>query len=511
MENGRRGGVAAVFEQVRHRVRSRWIAGAAGAAGVLAVAASDSRHDVLPVLSALGLLVAGAAFASRWRITGNGATGRIGLGLLVAGLHLPVGSIVTDLLGAASSDVGTAAEVGTLLTAALLCLGGPRPERRPAAVLAAALLTAGCAVSAVLAGPSGSLVLLLAHLGAALGWAALAATSWRRERSLAGTTSAGPLAWVAVLVTAGLLLDCVPPLSTAAAPAATLAGDLALLAAGVVAAGYAVRRIAAALDGQERYVAGLLEQLAAHERQLQQVRGCLHDARSAVAGIRASASAASHPLMRDDPANRAALEQTVTAELQRLERLLRLPERTPSASSVHVDDLLRPVVVTHRERGLRVHWAPVGGAPVLLDGDALVVIVGNLVGNVLVHAPGAQCSVSAEVGSELVVTVADDGPGLSPGVRATAFEAGGCRAGSPGEGLGLAISRDLARRHGGDLVLDDSGAGATFRLRLPIGTPAAPVTAVGPVAAPARRVGAPPVPGPRSSPTAEQVPVRSVV
>jgi signal transduction histidine kinase len=80
--------------------------------------------------------------------------------------------------------------------------------------------------------------------------------------------------------------------------------------------------------------------------------------------------------------------------------------------------------------------------------------------------------VGVAVTDRLTVTVADDGPGLSPAGRAAAFEVGARRSGSPGEGLGLAISRDLARRHGGDLVAVDAAVGTCFALTLP----ARPVT-----------------------------------
>jgi signal transduction histidine kinase len=67
----------------------------------------------------------------------------------------------------------------------------------------------------------------------------------------------------------------------------------------------------------------------------------------------------------------------------------------------------------------------------------------------------------------VVVEVADTGPGLPASVREHLFEAfvGTGRPG--GTGLGLHIARDVARRHGGDLVLHRTGGdGAAFRLRL---------------------------------------------
>ena len=137
-------------------------------------------------------------------------------------------------------------------------------------------------------------------------------------------------------------------------------------------------------------------------------------------------------------------------------------------SRVDVDQVVRALVVSHRERGLRISWAPTGTPPVTVDGDALAVILGNLLANALTHAPRALCRVDVTITDRLTVTVADDGPGLSPAGRAAAFEAGARRSGSPGEGLGLAISRDLARRHGGELAAVDSVVGTCFVLTLPV-------------------------------------------
>jgi len=80
--------------------------------------------------------------------------------------------------------------------------------------------------------------------------------------------------------------------------------------------------------------------------------------------------------------------------------------------------------------------------------------------------------VSAERADGLVlVRVADDGPGVPDKVRAQLFTA---FAGSGrGAGLGLAISRELAQAHGGDVELIETGpAGSVFELRLPAAGPA---------------------------------------
>lgn len=68
----------------------------------------------------------------------------------------------------------------------------------------------------------------------------------------------------------------------------------------------------------------------------------------------------------------------------------------------------------------------------------------------------------------LVLDVVDDGPGLPPKARDKLFQpfAGSARKG--GTGLGLVISQEIMRAHGGDIQLVETGeAGTTFRLTLP--------------------------------------------
>jgi signal transduction histidine kinase len=71
----------------------------------------------------------------------------------------------------------------------------------------------------------------------------------------------------------------------------------------------------------------------------------------------------------------------------------------------------------------------------------------------------------------VLLSVADDGPGLPPGTRERVFErfyrGDPSRAGT-GSGLGLAIVRELARAHGGDGWAEDvTPHGARFVVRLP--------------------------------------------
>jgi signal transduction histidine kinase len=71
-------------------------------------------------------------------------------------------------------------------------------------------------------------------------------------------------------------------------------------------------------------------------------------------------------------------------------------------------------------------------------------------------------------GSVAIVEVADTGPGFQARAREHLFEAFQGSSRSGGTGLGLAIAAELVRAHGGTIELvDEGGAGATFRIAIP--------------------------------------------
>lgn len=100
---------------------------------------------------------------------------------------------------------------------------------------------------------------------------------------------------------------------------------------------------------------------------------------------------------------------------------------------------------------------------------AVTQILVNLIGNAVRFSPeGGIVTLTLEGGERASVTVSDTGPGVAPEDRQRIFEKfeqAGTKAGSAG--LGLAISRRLAREMGGEVELLDSPAGATFRFSLP--------------------------------------------
>jgi CheY-like chemotaxis protein len=84
----------------------------------------------------------------------------------------------------------------------------------------------------------------------------------------------------------------------------------------------------------------------------------------------------------------------------------------------------------------------------------------------------------------VAVTVADTGPGIAPGLEGRIFLPFVTTKGTEGTGLGLYISRQIARDAGGDLTLEPAdGHGARFVLRLPAAP--APAGEPPPVQAPA--------------------------
>jgi signal transduction histidine kinase len=96
----------------------------------------------------------------------------------------------------------------------------------------------------------------------------------------------------------------------------------------------------------------------------------------------------------------------------------------------------------------------------------------NLVGNAIVYSPAGSTVRFAgdESNGRARITVIDNGPGIPPDRLSDVFEKferlG--RSGDGGSGLGLYISRRLARAMNGDLTVDSTpGAGARFTLELP--------------------------------------------
>lgn len=150
-------------------------------------------------------------------------------------------------------------------------------------------------------------------------------------------------------------------------------------------------------------------------------------------------------------------------------------------SAVDVGPLLEGLRERCAERlagaGLDLEVAPEGRPVARADAAGIEHVVFNLVDNAAKYAAGSEppvVTISArKVRDEVEIEVADHGPGISADERGRVFRAFHKSAAEaadskPGVGLGLALSRRIARDLGGELECRE-GEGARFVLRLPAG------------------------------------------
>ena len=147
-----------------------------------------------------------------------------------------------------------------------------------------------------------------------------------------------------------------------------------------------------------------------------------------------------------------------------------------AADAVHDARALSP------DRQVTLELTHNGHVPVVLgDEPRLRQVLSNLMTNALTHTP-AGTPVTVGVATEpgwAVLSVSDKGPGLAPPDAQRVFErfyrvdSSRTRSASRGgTGLGLSIVAALTAAHGGRAELDTApGAGATFRIRLPLASP----------------------------------------
>jgi signal transduction histidine kinase len=141
-----------------------------------------------------------------------------------------------------------------------------------------------------------------------------------------------------------------------------------------------------------------------------------------------------------------------------------------------VDDVMKSVI-THfepsfRRRRIEIEYLPGAGNRVNLDADAIEQIVSNLLSNVEKYAAsGERVEISSQKnGDETIIIVRDHGPGIPARHMERIFQPfnrlSDAISDSPGTGIGLTISRQMARRHGGDLRAVPCPDGAQFEIRL---------------------------------------------
>jgi signal transduction histidine kinase len=238
-----------------------------------------------------------------------------------------------------------------------------------------------------------------------------------------------------------------------------------------------IRRLAVTLDDM---VARLD---AARRRQRAFVADAAHELRNPLASLRTQLEVAHRRVSAGGPPVSAAGLGDLLTDADRLSRLVddllllaRLddtPARLEDTRPVDVGELVRAEAGRYAGARVPVSVRAPGAARVAGDEGHLRRVVANLLDNAVRHA-AHRVQVSATVeDSQVVLAVVDDGAGIARGDRERVFErftrlddARGRDEG--GAGLGLAIVRDLVRRHGGTVTLDGAGAtGLRAEVRLP--------------------------------------------
>jgi signal transduction histidine kinase len=200
----------------------------------------------------------------------------------------------------------------------------------------------------------------------------------------------------------------------------------------------------------------------ARDRERRFLADASHELRTPLTALRGNAAF----LAKHSPESAAFAD--LEADIARLGRLVDLllavareDAADPPTAPVPLARLLADTVT---EQGVSVE---VDGAPVVRgDGDAIARAVRNLVENAQRYGTPPITVRAARAGDRAVITVTDAGAGIPPELVADAgrrFWRGPNSAGKQGSGLGLALVRATAQRHGGELAID----GARFSILLP--------------------------------------------
>jgi len=249
------------------------------------------------------------------------------------------------------------------------------------------------------------------------------------------------------------------------------------------------------LDHLARTINRLLDEVAGHlERQQQFVADAAHELRGPLAAVRNTLEVA---ISRDRSTEE--YRETLADLLEETQRLARLTNDLlllaetaaevdrPNFAVVDLAALLKQTaamfVGVADERGIRLtDHSGLRDRSVHVRGDArqLQQLLGNLLDNALRFTPaGGRIELRATCGPDTVtVSVADTGCGIAddhlPRVFDRFYQADSARTRTQGRGggLGLAICRSIAERHGGSIaVVSSPGVGSCFRLRLPAVSP----------------------------------------
>ncbi|WP_327352301.1 HAMP domain-containing sensor histidine kinase [Streptomyces sp. NBC_01304] len=204
-----------------------------------------------------------------------------------------------------------------------------------------------------------------------------------------------------------------------------------------------------------------------------------HELRTPLAGMLAVTEVLDEDAERldEDTASAVRLISTETGRLAVLvEDLMEISRFDAKAAELNRDEVdaaetIRKTLQRRRWEG-EIRTELQDGVRASLDPRRFDVVIANLVGNALKHGEAPVTVRMRAEGPQLVVEVADSGPGLAPEVLPHIFDrffkADAARTRSAGSGLGLAITQENVRLHGGTLrAANGPSGGAVFTVELP--------------------------------------------
>ncbi len=223
------------------------------------------------------------------------------------------------------------------------------------------------------------------------------------------------------------------------------------------------------------------------EAMAQVMRHMVHDVNNALAPITLSADALleGEPSLSDRGKRFAKSIQGATGAVERMFDRLRSFYRDAGEDELAMVDLcpvlrqvadlagpLRAASPATAAAPIRTRLAAMGALPPVAanEGEVRDALI-NLLQNSMEAMPrGGTILVSGVTeGSDLVLSVRDDGLGMNGEQLAHCVEPFATTKGKPGTGLGLAMVHGVMRRHGGRLEIESApGKGTTVRLRFPL-------------------------------------------
>lgn len=259
------------------------------------------------------------------------------------------------------------------------------------------------------------------------------------------------------------------------------AGDVEVRVSGQV-SDQGLRRVGGDIDE----IAAKLDRLIGHQRRF--ITHAAHELRSPLTALHGEIQ---HALRKERSA--AEYQQSLAFALRASQRLKHLADELlelaraervaeapgPISVELALAEAVESLKPLFEEKRLVIERSPASESRVLAAATDVERIVRNLVDNAIRHSPVdgvVRLDIEEVSANDTVrIRVCDQGRGVPAAERERIFEpfhrSPESRADARGAGLGLAIARELARKHGGDILVETTrdGAGGCFVVTLPRG------------------------------------------